>query len=124
VTVLISDVMGVEAVDADGRRLGKVTDVRLVQDGPWIEGFGNALRVDSLVIGRGGIASRLGYVRGGVRGPWLLRVVASALEGEAWHVPWTDISVRDGGLTVRRGRTELDRLRDVFARSEDFSQGT
>jgi hypothetical protein len=117
--VLISDVMGVEAVDADGHRLGKVTDVRLVQDGPFIEGFGNALRVDSLVIGRGGIASRLGYVRGGVRGPWALRVLASALEGKAWHVPWTDVSVRDGGIAVRRSSTELDRLRDVYATSDE-----
>ena len=66
----ISDVMGRRVADADGARVGKVADVRLVQDGPFVEGFGNTLRVDALVVGRGGVASRLGYVRGGVRGPW------------------------------------------------------
>ena len=73
--VRMSDVMGRPVVDAAGTGVGQVSDVRLVQDGPYIEGFGNALRLDAVVVGRGGVASRLGYVRGGVRGPWPLRVL-------------------------------------------------
>jgi hypothetical protein len=119
--VLISDLIGAAVVDADGKRLGKVTDVRLVQDGPYIEGFGNALRVDSLVIGRDGIANRLGYARGGVHGPWLVRRLASAVEGKAWLVPWTDCRVREPGLTVGKGRVELQRVRDVYGVRSPFS---
>jgi hypothetical protein len=112
--MLMSDVMGSPVVDADGTRLGVVTDVRLVQDGPYIEGFGNALRLDGLVIGRAGIANRLGYARGGVRGPWLLRRLAFALEGRAWIVPWTDVTASDDGFVARHGRGRLQRVRDVY----------
>ena len=112
--MLMSDVMGSTVVDAGGKRLGQVTDVRLVQDGPYIEGFGNALRLDGLVIGRAGIDSRLGYARGGVRGPWLLRRLAFALEGRAWIVPWTDVSPHDDGFVVRPGPAPLQRVRDVY----------
>jgi hypothetical protein len=106
--------MGVPVVDAGGSRLGKVTDIRLVQDGPYIEGFGNALRVDAVVVGRGGIASRLGYVRGGVRGPWLLRVLATALEGRAFLIPWTDLARTDAGFSATRRQADLQRLRDAY----------
>jgi len=110
----MSDVLGVEVVDAGGSRLGQVTDVRFVQDGPYIEGFGQALRVDALVVGRGGIASRLGYVRGGVRGPWLLRTLAAGLEGRAFLVPWLDVERTDAGFTARRTRAEIQRLREAY----------
>ena len=114
--MLMSDVVGREVVDGGGRKLGKVTDVRLVQDGPLVEGFGAALRVDAVVVGRGGLAERLGYVRGGVRGPWLLRALACALEGRAWIVAWDDLSPTDDGYAVARSRTELVRLRDAYGR--------
>jgi hypothetical protein len=110
----MSEVLGVAVVDAGGTRLGQVTDVRLVQDGPYIEGFGQGLRVDALVVGRGGIASRLGYVRGGVRGPWLLRMLAAALEGRAFLVPWADIERTDAGFVTRMRRAEVPRLRDAY----------
>ena len=110
----MSDVMGQLVADADGARVGRVADVRLVQDGPFVEGFGNTLRVDALVVGRGGVASRLGYVRGGVRGPWLLKLLAGALEGRAYLVPWTDVQATDDGYATTRRRAELQRLRDAY----------
>jgi len=110
----ISDVIGAAVVDVDGVALGEVADVRLVQDGPFVEGFGNTLRVDALVVGGGGIAERVGYVRGGVRGPWLLRVLASALEGRARIVPWSDVTPTDEGFTANRPRAELRLLRDEY----------
>jgi sporulation protein YlmC with PRC-barrel domain len=110
----MSEVLGRPVVDAAGTRIGQVTDVRLVQDGPFIDGFGLALRVDALVVGRGGVASRLGYVRGGVRGPWLLRVMAAALEGRAFLVPWSDVTADDAGFTVNRTRAQLQRLADAY----------
>jgi hypothetical protein len=110
----MSDVLGAKLVDGDGVVVGVVSDVRLVQDGPFIEGFGSALRVDALVIGRGGVGVRLGYVRGGVRGPWPLRVLASRLEGRARLVRWTDVERIDDGYRTRLSRAELPRLDAVY----------
>jgi hypothetical protein len=112
--MLMSEVLGASVLDAAGARLGRVADIRLVQDGPFIEGFGSALRVDALVVGRGGIASRLGYVRSGVRGPWLLRVLAAALEGRALLIPWTEVAPAEDGWRTTRRRAELPRLRDAY----------
>jgi hypothetical protein len=112
----MSDVMGRQVADVEGARVGKVADVRLVQDGPFVEGFGNMLRVDALVVGRGGVATRLGYVRGGVRGPWLLKALAAALEGRAYLVSWTDLELTDDGFTTTRRRAELERLRHAYRR--------
>jgi hypothetical protein len=110
----MSDVLGTKLVDGDGVVVGIVSDVRLVQDGPFIEGFGSALRVDALVIGRGGVGARLGYVRGGVRGPWALRVLASRLEGRARLVRWTDVERVDDLYRTRLRRAELPRLGAVY----------
>jgi hypothetical protein len=110
--MLMSDVLGVSVFDPAGQPIGRISDVRLVQDGPYLDGFGNALRVDAVVVGRGGIASRLGYIRGGVRGPWLLKALASALEGRAHVITWTDLQRTEQGFTTNRSRRELERLGD------------
>ncbi len=110
----MSDVMGRPVVDAAGTGVGQVSDVRLVQDGPYIEGFGNALRLDAVVVGRGGVASRLGYVRGGVRGPWPLRVLAAALERRAYLISWTDLHETDTGFATNHRRADLSRLGDAY----------
>ena len=108
--MLISDLMGTRVVDADDVEVGKVFDVRLVQDGPYQEGFGNALRVDALVIGARSLPERLGYIRGGVRGPAVIRHLASALEGRSFMVAWSDVEVGDGIISVRRPARELTRV--------------
>ena len=105
--MLVSDLLHRPVVDADGEPLGRVDDVRLVQDGPLIEGFGAALRVADLVVGPGGLAVRLGYVRHGVRGPGLVRALASRLERRTLVVAWDEVDAWDPGddrlsLTVRR----------------------
>jgi hypothetical protein len=84
-------------VDAGGRRVGSVHDVRLVQDGPDRGRFGAGLRVDGLVVGKGALAIRLGYHRAGVRGPFLLGRLFRALEGRARYVPWERVASHDGG---------------------------
>src|SRR4051812_38247163 len=42
---LLSELLETPTVDADGAAVGFVRDVRLAQDGPYVEGFGHALRV-------------------------------------------------------------------------------
>jgi hypothetical protein len=107
----LSDLMRCRVVDANGADIGGVADVRMVQDGPMLLPFGNAFRVEGLMVGRHSLATRLGYVRGGVRGPFLLRVVFSALERRARYVAWEDVAtVDDSTIRLRKARAELDQL--------------
>lgn len=110
----IGELLASTVVDRDGARLGGVKDVRLVQDGPYIEGFGNALRLDGLVVGGGGLAARLGYHRHGVRGPALLRWAFGAIERRAFYVPWRDVDRCEGDrITLRVPVAEVVRLADA-----------
>ena len=111
---LISDLLECEVVDVDGTPVGSVDDVRLVQDGPVLGGFGAALRVEGLVIGSGGLAVRLGYHRHGVQGPALLRKLFVALERRARFASWDDVSGwEDGTVRLRCPVSNLPRLTDV-----------
>jgi hypothetical protein len=110
----ISDMLGRAVVDRDGLDVGVVSDVRLVQDGPFIQGFGSALRVDALVVGQGGVGARLGFIRGGVKGPWPLRTLAGMLEGRARLVPWDRMTYTDGTFRTVERRDDLPRLRHVY----------
>jgi sporulation protein YlmC with PRC-barrel domain len=109
----IGELLRSSVVDADGHDLGSVNDVRLVQDGPYVEGFGVALRVDALVVGPGSVAVRLGYHRHQVKGPALLRLVFGAIDRRAHYVPWDDVEAWDGStVTLRVRRHDLDRVGD------------
>jgi hypothetical protein len=104
--VRLSDLLRCEVVDEDGDRLGRVSDVRLVQDGPLRAGVQAEVRVDALIVGRAGLAERLGFVKNRVRGPWLLRAPFVALERRARVVPAEEVAswdLSDGVVQVRRG---------------------
>jgi hypothetical protein len=112
---LLSDLLHSDVVDVDGQRLGSVDDVRLVQDGPLLDGFGSALRVDGLVTGTAGLAVRLGYHRHRVRGPVLLKAIFAGLERRAHFVPWDEVADWDGSTVRLRCRTrDLPRVSDAF----------
>jgi sporulation protein YlmC with PRC-barrel domain len=107
--MLASELLGLDVVDVDGRDLGRVDDVRVVRDGPYVEGFGNAMRVADLVVGPGGVAVRLGYVRHGVRGPALIRWWAKRAERRCLLVPWERVAtIGDGRIQLTPGGA-LDR---------------
>lgn len=90
----LSEVLGCAVVDRDGRHVGHISDVRAVQDGPLL-GPQAAFRVDALLVGRGGFAERLGYIRGRVRGPWLLRQLFERLEARAAFIAVADVETWD-----------------------------
>jgi hypothetical protein len=94
--VRLSDLLGSEVVATDGRKFGQVEDVRLVQDGPLLLPFGAALRVDRLVVGTRRVGTRLGYNRGGLRGPALLRTLFGVTERRTHNVPWEAVREWDG----------------------------
>ena len=75
----LSDLLGADVVDEAGRSAGHVHDVRLVQDGPLVGGFGASLRVGGLIVGRRSIGARLGYERREMRGPLVVKLAVG------WH---------------------------------------
>ena len=100
----LTDVLGCEVFDADGRTLGHVHDAWLKADGPTAGAFGPALRVHGLLVGRGSTGARLGLARDTVRGPWLLKVVFGRRPRH--RVPWTDIESLDQKvIRLRRDAT-------------------
>jgi hypothetical protein len=104
----LSELLHEPVFDAEARPIGRVHDVRLVQDGPLQGGPGGdaAFRVDGLVVGRAGLGVRLGFHRAQVRGPWPLKVLFRWLEQLAHFVPWDQVAAWDEGgvrLLVRVG---------------------
>jgi hypothetical protein len=88
----LTDLLGVEVVDADGQRLGKVHDALLVQDGPLTSGTDASFRLHALAVGRGSIGARLGYSQGDVERPRLMK----RLFGRSLLlIPWNEILDRD-----------------------------
>jgi hypothetical protein len=87
-----------------------VVDVLLVQDGPLLEGFGNAFRVEGVLVGRRGIGTRLGYSRGGIRGPALVRRLLTAVEKDLPYVRWDQVESWDGDAETVRLKVDADRL--------------
>jgi hypothetical protein len=87
----ISELLDRPVVDAVGRRIGRVRDVRVIADGPVQHPSGaRALRVDGLVVGRTLGGDRLGYGRT-VHGPRLLAALFDKIRSHQHYVPWADI---------------------------------
>jgi uncharacterized protein YrrD len=84
----LTNLLGAEVVDRAGRSAGRVHDVRLVQDGPILGGFGAGLRLDGLIVGRRAVGTRLGYERGRMHGPLLVKLVAGWLRHDGRLVAW------------------------------------
>ncbi len=93
-----SDLIGHEVVDEAGHRVGVVTDVRCVQDGP-LRGTQAALRVDSLLISRHHRGSSLGYHRAQQQGPLVIAAIVRRLHRRMRVVPWADVA--DAGPPIR-----------------------
>lgn len=109
----LGELMGREVVAADGTALGRVVDVRLVQDGPALGAFGAALRVDALIVGRRGVAVRLGYGRANLQGPWLLKTLLQRLAHQAHAVAFDDVeTIDDDGIRLKTPAGAVPRLGD------------
>ena len=91
----MSELCRAEVIDNQGDSIGNVNDVRLVQDGAYLDPFGNALRIDGLIAGSGAIAIRLGFHRHKIRGPWILKALAQRVERQAYFVPWSAVDAYD-----------------------------
>ena len=94
----LSDLLGAEIIDDAGANLGKVHDVRVVQDGPVLSPFGASLRIEGLVVGRGSLGERLGLHRSRVKGPWILKRFFDWRFHAPRFVPWEAVNA----ITPRR----------------------
>lgn len=96
-----SDLVARPVRDERGAGLGYVSDVRLVQDGPVLGTWGAAFRVSGLVVTPRRAGGYLGYERGSLRGPWLVRRAVRWLHRDAVFVPWERVrEVGDGVVVV------------------------
>jgi hypothetical protein len=89
--MLLSDLLRRHVVTVDGRPLGRVVEVHLLQDGPPVPGGEHRLRVDGLVVGRRGLMARLGLYRPDADRPTLVNWVAHLVNGRHDYVGWDQI---------------------------------
>jgi|Tabmets5t2r1_1033131.scaffolds.fasta_scaffold08269_2 sporulation protein YlmC with PRC-barrel domain len=87
----LSELLGAEVVDEHDHTVGKVHDIRLEQTEPEPQDTGPGLRVEGLLVGRRALGGRFGFGRGGVRGPWLLKLVFGSLGHDGRYLPWDRI---------------------------------
>lgn len=113
----LAEVMGCRVVDADGRDIGAVHDVRLVADGSADAGERRSYRLDALVVGTGGAAHRLGYSHDDMTGPWPLTAVLRRIAQRSKLVAWRDVS--ELGRPTIRIRTRVGELPSL-ADSDDL----
>jgi hypothetical protein len=102
----LSDLLGAEVLDEAGRSAGRVHDVRLVQDGPVVGGFGAGLRVDGLLVGRRAVGARIGYERRKMKGPLPVRLLVGWLHHGGRYVEWERIPAIEPDRLLISGTVE------------------
>jgi sporulation protein YlmC with PRC-barrel domain len=106
----LSDLLGTPVVDEQGRAFGHIQDVRLIQDGPLLDGFGAALAIEGLVVGKRQFGERLGFHRSNMRGPLLVKRFFEWVHRDARYVPWERVaSVGQDRVRVAGSCEDLER---------------
>ena len=108
----LTELLGAEVVDQAGRSAGRVHDVRLVQDGPLMGGFGAGLRLDGLIVGRRAVGARLGYGRRQMHGPLLVKLLAGWLHHDGRFVAWDRVrAIEPDRIHISGSAADLPRPR-------------
>ena len=105
----VSDLLRKQVTDGEGRSLGRVHDLYVIQDGPQRASGHAAFRVHGLAAGPFAIGTRLGYTTPpGVqptietRGPLPLRALFRMAHRHAIYIPWQDITdITDTTISIR-----------------------
>lgn len=105
----VSELFEMTVTDADGMPLGKVIDVRVIQNGRLL-GAKNALQVEGLIVGRHKVAARLGYDRYEQHGPPLVRWLVGRLVRHNRFLPWSDVTLQDGGIKANGPLQQIPQL--------------
>jgi sporulation protein YlmC with PRC-barrel domain len=103
--MILSDLLGSPVVSAEGERLGRVVDARMVLDGP-PDGLLAAARLYGLVVSPHSHSSFAGYERTGVDAPALIARFLRWRARGSFLVLWTDLaSFTDDVIHLRSGAT-------------------
>lgn len=105
----LSDILGSEVIDAQGRRIGRTHDVRMVREGPPQGTFGPSYQITGLIIGGAAVGSRLGYDRGGIDGPWPLKRFFRRFDRRRRYVDWGAVESVDGRVVRLRAGDQARR---------------
>ena len=104
----LTDLLGSEVRDERDESIGRVEDVRVVQDGPILGSFGAAYRVRGLLVGGWSVGFRLGFGRAAVRGPLPLKLLFGRLARRARFVEWERVrAVENGVIRIAGTASEL-----------------
>jgi sporulation protein YlmC with PRC-barrel domain len=104
----LSDLLHCEVIDEEQRKIGRVHEVRAVQDGPLQGAFGAALRVEGLIVGRGSVGTRLGLDRKDVKALAVVRLIFEGLRGERLFVRWNRIVAIEKDRIVVSGEDNFE----------------
>jgi sporulation protein YlmC with PRC-barrel domain len=100
---------GMDVLDPDGPRRGRVLDARFEPD------EAGRLVLCSLIVGRGRPGSMLGYDRRAEQGPWLVRIVVRWLHRHSVIVAADDADIDWAGATVRLRSVPTERPAHPFS---------
>jgi hypothetical protein len=96
----LSDLLGSQVVTRTEQQIGRIHEVRAVQDGPLQGAFGAALRIEGLIVGRGSAATRLGLDRRDVKRLAAIQAILQRLHGRRLYVEWSDIIAIEQGRVI------------------------
>jgi sporulation protein YlmC with PRC-barrel domain len=106
--MILTDLLGSDAVDADGARIGSVVDVRLEISGAPRQLLA-ATVVTGLLVSPHSRTSTWGYERRGEDGPYLIAKLQRWLHRGMFLVAWEDVArVDEGAVRLREGWSRLD----------------
>jgi len=106
--MILTELLGSDAVDADGRRLGAVVDVRLEISGAPRQLLAET-KVTGLLVSPRSRLSTWGYERGGAYGPAVIALVQRWLHRGMFLVAWEDVArVDEGVVRLREDWSRLD----------------
>lgn len=106
--MILSDLLGSDALEADGRRVGGIVDVRLEISGAPAQLLA-ATVVTGLLVSPRTRFSTWGYERRGEDGPVVIARLQRWLHRESFLVAWDDVELVDEGRVVfRAGYARLD----------------
>lgn len=115
--MILTELLGSDAIDADGRRLGAVVDVRLEIAGAPRQLLAET-KVTGLLVSPRSRLSTWGYERGGANGPAIIAGFQRWLHRGMFLVAWSDVArVDEGRVVLRAGHTALDPRLPGAARS-------
>jgi hypothetical protein len=102
----LSELLGAEVIGEAGGSAGRVHDIRLVQDGPMIGGFGASLRLAGLIVGRRALGARLGYEHASMKGPLPVKLLAGWLHRDGRYVAWDRVRAVEQGRILITGSAD------------------